>query len=471
MHEGNYREQIGEKLTELTSNSLPESIISKYQGRGPRYTSYPTALQFHQQFSNDEFVQAVRTSPNENLSIYVHIPFCRSLCYYCGCNKIVTQNALKVSRYNEALREEVAHRSQLFQRHKVQQLHFGGGTPNYLHVDELADLVNTIKQHFNMTADCEISIELDPRLLDESYIDAVASMGFNRISLGIQDTNPEVQVAINRVQSTEKIQKLLRHARKVGIASINLDLIFGLPFQSAQNFRKTLQDVAEFDADRIALFNYAHMPEKFAAQRKIKSSWLPAADTKLELLQMAEKALEEDGYLQIGMDHFARPDDTLIKARNSRQLGRNFQGYTACKGLDLLGLGLTAISHINNVYSQNCKSLSDYEHAVDTCKHAVERGLWLSKEDQLRAHVISELMCNMYVDKKAVEALFNIHFDQYFDRELSTLASFEEDGLLHDQQDHIQVYEKAKILLRSVCKVFDQYLDVGQEQKVASRII
>lgn len=458
-------------MTDIRTKDFNKSLFSKYQGNCPRYTSYPTALRFHDKFGNDELIHAVRNSPHNELSLYVHIPFCQSLCYYCGCNKIITQNQEKLAQYQQTLLEEIRHRAALFERHSVKQVHFGGGTPNYLSINQLEQIVLTIKELFNVAEDSEISIELDPRILDTSYIDHLAALGVNRLSLGIQDTNIEVQQAINRVQSTDKIQHLIWHAKWRGIQTINLDLIYGLPFQSTQSFLKTLQDVAYLDADRISLFGYAHLPNKFAAQRKIKESWLPNTESRLELMIMAAQVLEACGYQQIGIDHFSKPQDPLSQAKKKRQLGRNFQGYIASKGFDLLGLGLTSISHINNVYCQNQKSLSAYQTSIKESKHAVEKGLKLSTEDQLRAYVISELMCNLFIDKKEIEELFEIDFNQHFKDEINVLGDFEQDGILINHFGYIQVFDEARLLVRRVCQVFDQYTHHSESQQIASRII
>ncbi len=448
-----------------------EQLIAKYDTAGPRYTSYPTAVQFQPNFDNDSFVSAVRASPNEELSAYIHIPFCHSLCYYCGCNKIVTRNPEKVARYLHYLKQEIAFRAPHFKHWKVNQLHFGGGTPSYLSPSQMQQLLQDFRQSFDLADDAEISIEIDPRNIEVDYVERLAKLGFSRISIGVQDTNQQVQQAINREQSTRFIQDLIDQSKQAGIKSVNVDLVYGLPLQTKELFADTLKQVMAFDPDRVSLFSYAHLPERFAAQRKIKDEWLPSANLKVELMRMATNAFSAAGYEMIGMDHFAKPQDELALARRKRNLGRNFQGYTVGQDQDLIGLGLSAISSIGNVFSQNQKVLNDYYQYLDEHHHAIEKGVKLTNEDQLRGYVIRELMCNLYLDKVEVEEYFEIEFDQYFAKELASLQKFIDDGLLEVTENAIRVFEPARLFIRSICMSFDAYLSDKQLSQRFSRII
>lgn len=448
-----------------------ESLIKKYDKSGPRYTSYPTALEFKDNFDNEDFIKAVKTSLNQKLSIYIHIPFCHSLCYYCGCNKVVTRNQDKLHAYLEYLKQEITQRAALFKDFEVNQLHFGGGTPSFLSETQLNELMSYLKRYFEFSDDAEVSIEIDPRNIELSYASAVAKMGFNRISLGVQDTNTEVQEAINRVQSTDFIAKFVNKARESGIQSVNLDLIYGLPYQTPENFTSTLDDIISMDPDRISLFSYAHLPERFAAQRKIPSASLPQGENKMALMKLAISHFKQNGYVLIGMDHFAKPEDELAQARSRKALGRNFQGYTIEQEQDLLGLGVTAISSIGNIYSQNAKSLKDYYSQFDAQLNCVEKGITLGEDDLLRRFVIKELMCNLFLDKQNVSETFEVDFDAYFAEELTALKEFEKDGLLRMNQHFIEVFEPARLFIRNICMCFDAYMKKKANQQRFSRII
>ncbi|GAC12788.1 oxygen-independent coproporphyrinogen III oxidase [Aliiglaciecola lipolytica] len=445
-------------------------LLRKYNINGPRYTSYPTALSFNESFFNDDLIKAVKTSPNTDLSLYLHIPFCQSLCYYCGCNKIVTRHTEKAEEYLTFLIAEIAQRKNLFKKHLVQQIHLGGGTPSFLSKQQLSNLLAVLKSHFNLAENAEIGIEIDPRNVSQDYIEHLANIGFNRLSIGVQDIDPQVQIAINRVQSTELIKQLVERAHKLGFRSVNLDLIYGLPHQTPDRFARTLDAAIAMNVQRISLFSYAHLPERFPAQRKLRDEWLPNATEKLALMQLAIERLLSAGYLMVGMDHFAKPNDELAIAQQQQKLHRNFQGYTTHADCDLLGLGLSAISHIGNCFSQNHKNLSDYYQALNNSNNAVHKGVKTSLDDQIRGYVISQLMCNLQVDKGQVEALFDIDFDTYFQHSLYSLLPFVQDQLVDINSTKIKVSEKARLLIRNICMSFDAHIKNQQALKYSSVI-
>ena len=433
-------------------------LLEKYNTNGPRYTSYPTALSFNESFYNDDLIKAVKTSPNTDLSLYIHIPFCHSLCYYCGCNKIVTRHPEKSDDYMFYLIGEITQRQKLFKKHVVRQIHLGGGTPSFLSKQQLSNLMAVLKSHFVLSQDVEIGIEIDPRNLTLDYIDHLANIGFNRLSIGVQDIDPQVQKAINRVQSTELIEQIVNQANKIGFRSVNLDLIYGLPHQTPERFERTLDKVIQMGVQRISLFSYAHLPERFPAQRKLRYEWLPNAAQKLALMKLAIERFLDAGYMMIGMDHFAKPNDELALAQKRHQLHRNFQGYTTHANCDLLGFGVSAISNIGDCYSQNYKQLADYYQALNESDNAVHKGVKLNLDDQIRGFVISQLMCNFQVDKSQVENLYDIHFDSYFQQSLRSLQPFVDDNLVEVDALQIKVKNKARLLIRNICMSFDGYI-------------
>lgn len=446
-------------------------VLARYNANGPRYTSYPTALEFHEDFDHSDRVEAVKLSTSQDLSLYVHIPFCHSLCYYCGCNKIVTRHSHKADQYLDALILEIKSRSKAFIRYSVRQLHLGGGTPSFLTQQQMARLLNAIREHFNVADDIEMSIEIDPRRLPDNYLAELAALGFNRLSIGVQDTNTDVQLAINRVQDTDYIAGLVQQARELGINSVNLDLIYGLPMQSTRGFAKTLNDVIAMDPDRISLFSYAHLPSRFAAQRKIKDAWLPDAKTKLALMEQAINAFTQAGYQFIGMDHFAKPEDELAVAQRQGRLNRNFQGYTTTADCDLLGLGVSSISAIGPSYSQNVKTLAEYYQLVLDQGHALERGVMLNTDDKIRRWVISQLMCNFQLSMDFFKQHFGLTFSEYFADELQSLEAFIQDELITVSEKAIVVEPHAKLLIRSICMKFDAYRQLQQELRQFSKVI
>ncbi len=458
-----------------TTEFFDNKLLSKYNTSGPRYTSYPTALEFHDNFTDTDLVTAIEVSPNRELSLYVHIPFCHSLCYYCGCNKVITRHRDKADIYLTFLAAEIASRAPLFSNYTVKQLHWGGGTPTFLTKAQITKLVGLLKEKFNLAEQLEMSIEVDPREIELDLADHLYSLGFNRISIGIQDFDHKVQQTINRVQSTEFIEQFIQRAKSVGFKSVNVDLIYGLPHQTPETFSKTLAKMQEINPDRISLFSYAHLPSRFAAQRKLRDEWLPNVDEKFALMKLAIETLCQFGYEFIGMDHFAKPDDELAIAQRSGVLHRNFQGYTTKGDCDLLGLGVSAISAIGDSYSQNIKDLQSYYKAIDKQQHAVEKGLTLNQDDVIRGEVIRELMCNLKVSKSAINAKFshlkNFDFDQYFANDLPLLKIFQDDGLLTNTDEAINVKQKARLLIRNICMSFDAYMKKKVNQQRFSRVI
>lgn len=436
---------------------MNEVLLRKYPTSGPRYTSYPTALEFAE-LAYDCLLQGWTLSDNPVLSLYLHIPFCHSLCYYCGCNKQVTRQRQKSEVYLQYLLKEVQQRAASFNTKPVTQIHFGGGTPTYLDDDQLSRLMTALRQAFSISQNAEISIEIDPRQTALSRLAHLASLGFNRLSIGVQDFDPKVQAAVNRVQDEQHIFQLVSQARRLGFTSISLDLIYGLPHQSVASFKPTIEKVLTLRPDRLSLFNYAHLPEKFAAQRRIDESALPTVEVRRAIFGLAGSMLVEAGYLCIGMDHFALADDELAKAQRQGKLHRNFQGYTTQQAADLLGLGVSAISQIGHVMAQNHKDLTSYYTAIDNGQVPIDKGYALNQDDIIRAAVIKALICHFHLDVDEVQRRFAIRFEQYFADALPTLREMENDGLLRMTDDGIQVTEAGRPWIRAICMQFDRYL-------------
>ncbi|ELW9443145.1 oxygen-independent coproporphyrinogen III oxidase [Pluralibacter gergoviae] len=447
------------------------ALIQKYNYSGPRYTSYPTALEFSEAFSEADFQQAVARYPGRPLSLYVHIPFCHKLCYFCGCNKIVTRQQHKADQYLDVLEQEIAHRAPLFTGRQVSQLHWGGGTPTYLNKAQISRLMALLRGHFHFLPDAEISIEVDPREIELDVLDHLRGEGFNRLSMGVQDFNKEVQKLVNREQDEAFIFALLNHARDIGFTSTNIDLIYGLPKQTPESFAYTLGRVAELNPDRLSVFNYAHLPTLFAAQRKIKDADLPSPQQKLDILQETIGSLTKAGYQFIGMDHFARPDDELAVAQRAGVLHRNFQGYTTQGDSDLLGLGVSAISMIGDCYAQNQKELKHYYRQVDERGNALWRGIALTRDDCIRRDVIKGLICNFRLEFAAVEAQWGLVFNDYFAEDLALLAPLAADGLVDISEKGIVVTAKGRLLIRNICMCFDAYLRQKARMQQFSRVI
>lgn len=447
------------------------ALIQKYNYSGPRYTSYPTALEFSDTFGEAEFQSAVARYPERPLSLYVHIPFCHKLCYFCGCNKIVTRQQHKADQYLDVLEQEIRQRGPLFAGRHVSQLHWGGGTPTYLNKAQISRLMTLLRDHFRFDADAEISIEVDPREIELDVIDHLRAEGFNRLSMGVQDFNKEVQRLVNRQQDEDFIFALLNHARDIGFTSANIDLIYGLPKQTPESFAFTLKRVAELNPDRLSVFNYAHLPTLFAAQRKIKDADLPSAQQKLDILQETIHSLTQAGYQFIGMDHFARPDNELAVAQREGVLHRNFQGYTTQGDTDLLGLGVSAISMIGDSYAQNQKELKLYYQQVAEQGNALWRGIALTRDDCIRRDVIKALICNFSLDFAAVEKQWDLRFSDYFAEDLALLAPLAKDGLVAMDEKGIQVTAKGRLLIRNICMCFDAYLRQKARMQQFSRVI
>lgn len=447
------------------------ALIQKYNYSGPRYTSYPTALEFNQSYDETAFQRAAARYPERPLSLYVHIPFCHKLCYFCGCNKLVTRQTHKADEYLTVLEQEIIARAPLFAGRKVSQLHWGGGTPTYLDKQQISRLVAMLRQHFDFQPEMEMSIEVDPREIELDVLDHLRAEGFNRLSMGVQDFNKEVQRLVNREQDEEFIFALIARAKALGFNSTNIDLIYGLPKQTPESFAFTLQRVAELNPDRLSVFNYAHMPNLFAAQRKIKDADLPSAQQKLDILQQTIASLTASGYQFIGMDHFARPNDELAIAQREGKLHRNFQGYTTQGDSDLLGLGVSAISMLGDSYAQNQKELKVYYANVEERGNALWRGLAMTEDDCLRRDVIKTLICNFQLDYQPIEQQYGITFADYFAPDLALLAPFERDGLVERDDNGIRVTPRGRLLIRNICMSFDIYLRKQARAQQFSRVI
>jgi oxygen-independent coproporphyrinogen-3 oxidase len=440
-------------------------LIRRYDHTGPRYTSYPTAAQFHTGISEDDYRKWAQHS-NEDpiprpLSLYVHIPFCDTVCFYCACTKVVTKNHDRANEYLDYLYREIALQSKLFDADRsVDQLHWGGGTPTFLDNDQIRKLMDITYRHFSLRTDDsgEYSIEIDPRSVDAKKLQVLREAGFNRISLGVQDVNPEVQKAVNRLQSEELTRNVTEQARDLGFKSINMDLMYGLPQQSVASFEQTLDTVIDMNPDRLAVYNYAHLPERFKPQRRIDESTLPSADEKLTMLQHIIEHLTSAGYVYIGMDHFAKPDDELTIAQNNGTLQRNFQGYSTHGDCDLVSVGMSAIGHVCDNYSQNARDLDRYYELIDAGKLPLEKGIELEPDDLLRRDIINRLMCNFILDIKALEIKWRFSFWTHFSAEQESLQEMQTDGLLVVDGDLLRVLPAGRLLVRNICMVFDRYL-------------
>ncbi len=448
-----------------------QSLIEKYNYSGPRYTSYPTALEFHEVFTAAEFDMACTQYPERNLSLYVHIPFCHTLCYYCGCNKVITRHQHKADAYLDALEQEIRQRAYLLRDRNVTQLHWGGGTPTFLTKEQISRLMGLLRQEFQLNDNAEISIEVDPREIELDMLDHLRSEGFNRLSIGVQDFDKTVQKAVNREQDETFIRDMVARAKTLGFCSTNFDLIYGLPHQNGETFAKTLSQVLEMKPGRLSVFNYAHLPSLFAAQRKIKDADLPSPQARLSMLEQTIGTLTSEGYQFIGMDHFALPEDELAVAQREGNLHRNFQGYTTQGDCDLLGLGVSAISMIGDCYAQNQKELKKYYGQVEEQRHALWKGVMLDGDDLLRREVIKSLICNFYLDKSAIESTYNVEFDTYFAEDLSLLQCFVDDELVEVDAKSIKVTLKGRLLIRNICMCFDTYLRDRARQQQFSRVI
>ena len=452
------------------------ALVEKYDRPGPRYTSYPTAPQFHEAFAEDDYFQAADASNKapvpKPLSVYIHIPFCQSLCYYCACNKIITQKTHRAVEYLDYLKREIAMQGRLFDKsRKLTQLHFGGGTPTYLTSEQLGEVMDALHDAFNMddSDSHEFSIEVDPRTISPERIHTLRQQGFNRLSFGVQDFDEKVQAAVNRIQSEQQVRDLIEAARAAKFKSISVDLIYGLPLQTVESFDATLSKIIALRPDRIAAYSYAHLPERVRAQRLIRPEDMPPPERKMELLELTIQRLTAAGYVYIGMDHFALPDDELTLARANGTLQRNFQGYSTHADTDLIGLGISSIGKVGDSYSQSVKLLSEYYARLDQNRLPVQRGYRLSADDVLRREVILALMCHNRVDFAPFEQKHGIVFRDYFADSLAQLAEMVDDGLVQILDDAIVLLPQGQLMMRNVAMTFDAYL--GKQNVRFSRTV
>ncbi len=451
-------------------------LISKYDASGPRYTSYPTADRFVEAFGAAQWAQWIAKRNiggiKQPLSIYVHVPFCDTVCYYCACNKVVTRDHGRSAKYIKYVAREVARVGELLGgERRICQVHWGGGTPTFLSREEMTALAGALRAQFEYEPGCECSIEVDPRQAEPGRMAFLATLGFNRVSVGVQDFDPEVQKAVHRVQSEATTRRVIDEARKSGFRSVNLDLIYGLPKQTLDSFSVTLEKVLALDPDRIALYSYAHLPVAFKPQRRLRAADLPSAEAKLQILTLAIGRLTRAGYLYIGMDHFAKPDDELAVAQRQGRLHRNFQGYSTHADSDLLGFGTSAIGRVGPTYYQNLKSLDEYYGALDDGRLPVWRGVELTQDDLLRRAVIQALTCHFRVSIEAIEISYLVDFRRYFATELAALKPLADDGLVELGADWIAVTPQGRLLVRAVCMVFDRYLRASRERGKYSKVI
>ncbi len=450
-------------------------LIRRYDLAGPRYTSYPTAMQFTDQVSTFDLLHALRESRKalRPLSLYVHVPFCANICYYCACNKVITKDRGRAQPYLQRLEQEIRQVAcHLDPKQKVEQLHFGGGTPTFLSHDELRQLMASLREHFNLLDDDsgDYGIEIDPREADWSTMGLLRELGFNRVSIGLQDLDPQVQRAVNRLQSLEETRAVIDAARTLQFRSINIDLIYGLPKQTPEAFAQTIKEVINLQPDRLSVFNYAHLPERFMPQRRINTSDLPSPADKLKMLECTIAQLTAAGYRYIGMDHFALPDDELAIAQEEATLQRNFQGYTTHGHCDLIGLGVSAISQIGELYCQNDSDIAQYQRTLASGQLATARGLLCNQDDRIRREVIQQIICNLHLPFAHIEQAFNIDFRGYFAPQWPVLQKMAADGLIALGPEQLTVLPAGRLLVRSVCMVFDAYLEQASRQRF-SRVI
>ncbi|WP_321875967.1 oxygen-independent coproporphyrinogen III oxidase [Paraburkholderia bannensis] len=450
-------------------------LLAKYGANGPRYTSYPTALQFRDDFDLDHYRRAAADpgAAETDLSLYFHIPFCDTVCFYCGCNKVATKNRGRAKPYVQQLVREMASQAALFDtKRPVSQLHWGGGTPTFLSLDEMSALMAATREHFTLLPehDAEYSIEIDPREASAQTIAHLRGLGFNRLSLGVQDFDPLVQQAVNRVQPLELTIDVMNAARASGFESISVDLIYGLPHQDVKSFRRTLDTMLLLAPERISVFGYAHMPQLFKMQRQIDATALPTPATRLALLQLVVEQLTDAGYVYIGMDHFALPTDELARAQQQRTLHRNFQGYSTRADCDLIGFGASSIGKVGDVYAQNAKDLPGYGAAIDAGRLAISRGVRLTADDRLRRDIITELMCNLELRFDEFEAAYGVRFAAAFAPELERLNAFEADGLIARSANRLEVLPAGRMFVRNIAMVFDRYLGTQQAERFSRTI-
>ena len=451
-------------------------LIRRFDVNGPRYTSYPTADRFVEAFNADALGNWLgrRTvgGMGRPLSLYFHIPFCNTICYYCACNKIITKDHGRSAKYLKYLAKEVAMQAACLDGgRQVIQLHLGGGTPTFLSHEEMRQLMATVREHFTLMPDGEYSIEVDPRKVDHATVAMLAEVGFNRMSIGVQDFNIDVQRAVNRLQSFDETKLVLDAARATGFKSVSMDLIYGLPKQNVISFNRTLEQVLALSPDRISLYSYAHLPGLFKPQRRIDPEQMPNADTKLQILQLAIRRLTEAGYIYIGMDHFAKPDDELSVAQRQGRLHRNFQGYSTYAECDLLAFGVSAIGKVGPTYAQNVKTLDEYYDVLDQDRLPVLRGIELTADDILRRSIIQALMCHFELSFESIEIAHMIDFKQYFADEMEDLRNMAEAGLVRIDDKWLTVLPPGRLLVRGVAMLFDRHLRADRERARYSKVI
>lgn len=454
-----------------------KDLIRRYDTFGPRYTSYPTAVQFSTDYNVDDYIDWVKHS-NEDpipapLSLYLHIPFCDTICYYCGCSKVITKDKSKATRYIQLLKQEIKLQGALFANdRKVTQIHWGGGTPTFLNDKEIYEIIECIRENFQVSAEGEVEfgIEVDPRTVDQERLKNLNNMGFNRISFGVQDFDHRVQESVNRVQSTKQIKQHIHDARALKYQSINIDLMYGLPNQTIHSFLQTLNTTIELSPDRIAIYNYAHLPEMFKPQRRINEEDLPSPEEKLNILQLCVDTLQDAGYVYIGMDHFAKETDALVQAQREGSLQRNFQGYSTNADCDMVAMGITAIGRVGDNYSQNVRTIDEYENLLNKNTIPVFRGIELEDDDILRREIINQLMCNNKLDINKIEEKWGIDFKSYFKSSLENLQKMATDGLLKIEKSNLTITNTGRLLSRSICMQFDRYLQKENNTRF-SRVI
>ncbi|WP_376693620.1 oxygen-independent coproporphyrinogen III oxidase [Wenzhouxiangella sp. EGI_FJ10409] len=464
-------------MSELMRPTFDAELIAKHGGEGPRYTSYPTAVQFSEDFGAAEFKAAIAESNRlpipADLSVYVHVPFCASPCFYCACNRVITRSSTAGQEFLVNLEKELRLVAPRFDRDRpVRQLHLGGGTPTFLRSDQIRQLMALLRTHFHFAADAELGLEIDPRTIDPAGIRELRNIGFNRISVGVQDLDPEVQKAVNRVHDTAMVGSVIGAARGVGFDSISVDLIYGLPLQTTTGFSRTVESIISMNPDRISLFNYAHLPHLFKAQRQIDIEQMPTPATKLAVFRNTLARLLDAGYEFIGMDHFARPEDSLVKAKRGGTMVRNFQGYSTHGGLDLISFGPSAISQVGDSFAQNHRKIEDWTVSLIEGHLPTARGLTRNTDDRIRADIIERIMCNGELVYRDIERDYQLVFRRYFADELERLKPLAEDGLIELGPDGLEVTPNGLLFLRAIAKVFDAYLaPAGQARGRFSRIV
>ena len=457
---------------------ITPQLLTRFDVPGPRYTSYPTADRFVEAFGEADYVQALQQRQSGTLgkqpplSLYVHIPFCESLCYYCACNKIITKHKERAAEYLRYLRKEVElHTRHLGRGQAVSQLHLGGGTPTFMSDEELRQLMALLREHFKFVPGGEYSVEVDPRTVNEARLGVLAELGFNRLSFGVQDFDPAVQKAVHRIQPADQVFALVEASRRLGFESVNVDLIYGLPLQTPESFDRTLAQVKSLRPDRIALYAYAHLPERFKPQRRIHAQELPAGAAKVAMLSRSLDALTDAGYVYIGMDHFALPDDALAVAKRQGRLHRNFQGYSTQADCDLIALGVSSIGRVGATYSQNAKTLEEYADLLDHGHFPVVRGLALTRDDLIRRSVIMALMCQGHLHYESINLAWLVNFKTLFAQELIQLQEMQAQGLVELSETGIQVTAMGWFFVRGVAMVFDRYVQADRNRTRFSKII